>query len=81
MMFLTLEMTGAFALIPLLVPSVLLSALTARRQFGLSFATCVFHLRGELRVNIHLHGFSSAAIFLLSSARRFRYSGSSAGPI
>ena len=53
MMFLTLEITGAFALIPLLVPSVLLSALTARRLFGFSFATWRFHLRGETIRSAH----------------------------
>jgi chloride channel protein, CIC family len=53
MMFLTLEITGAFALIPLLVPSVLLSALTARRLFGYSFATWRFHLRGETIRSAH----------------------------
>jgi CIC family chloride channel protein len=53
MMFLTLEITGAFALVPLLVPSVLLSALTARRLFGYSFATWRFHLRGETIRSAH----------------------------
>jgi CIC family chloride channel protein len=53
MMFLTLEITGAFALIPLLVPSVLLSALMARRLFGYSFATWRFHLRGETIRSAH----------------------------
>jgi chloride channel protein, CIC family len=53
MMFLTLEITGAFALVPLLVPSVLLSALAARRLFGFSFATWRFHLRGEAIRSAH----------------------------
>jgi chloride channel protein, CIC family len=47
MLFLSVEMTGDFALAPLLVPSVLVSTLTARRLFGYSFATWRFHLRGE----------------------------------
>jgi CIC family chloride channel protein len=53
MMFLCLEITDDFALIPLLVPSVLLSSLTARRLFGFSFATWRFHLRGEAIRSAH----------------------------
>jgi CIC family chloride channel protein len=53
MVFLCVEMTGDFALAPLLVPSVLVSALTARRLFGFSFATWRFHLRGEAIRSAH----------------------------
>jgi CIC family chloride channel protein len=53
MVFLSMEMTGDFALAPLLVPSVLISALTARRLFGFSFATWRFHLRGEAIRSAH----------------------------
>jgi chloride channel protein, CIC family len=53
MVFLSVEMTGDFALAPLLVPSVLVSALTARRLFGFSFATWRFHLRGEAIRSAH----------------------------
>src|SRR4029077_10916518 len=42
-----------FALAPLIVPSVLVSALTARRLFGFSFATWRFHLRGEAIRSAH----------------------------
>jgi CIC family chloride channel protein len=47
MAFLALETTGDFVLTPFVIPSVLVSALTARRLFGFSFATWRFHLRGE----------------------------------
>jgi CIC family chloride channel protein len=53
MVFLSLEMTGDFGLASLLVPSVLVSALTARRLFGFSFATWRFHLRGEAIRSAH----------------------------
>jgi chloride channel protein, CIC family len=53
MLFLSVEMTGDFALAPLLVPSVVVSALTARRLFGFSFATWRFHLRGEAIRSAH----------------------------
>ena len=53
MLFLCVEMTGDFALAPLIVPSVLVSALTARRLFGFSFATWRFHLRGEAIRSAH----------------------------
>jgi chloride channel protein, CIC family len=53
MVFLSLEMTGNFGLASLLVPSVLVSALTARRLFGFSFATWRFHLRGEAIRSAH----------------------------
>jgi CIC family chloride channel protein len=53
MVFLSMEMTGDFGLVPLLVPSVLVSALTARRLFGFSFATWRFHLRGEAIRSAH----------------------------
>jgi CIC family chloride channel protein len=53
MVFLSMEMTGDFGLVSLLVPSVLVSALTARRLFGFSFATWRFHLRGEAIRSAH----------------------------
>jgi CIC family chloride channel protein len=53
MVFLAVEMTGDFALAPLIVPSVLVSALAARRLFGFSFATWRFHLRGEAIRSAH----------------------------
>ncbi len=53
MVFLAVEMTGDFALAPLIVPSVLVSSLTARRLFGFSFATWRFHLRGEVIRSAH----------------------------
>jgi CIC family chloride channel protein len=53
MVFLAVEMTGDFALAPLIVPSVLVASLTARRLFGFSFATWRFHLRGEAIRSAH----------------------------
>jgi CIC family chloride channel protein len=47
MVFMALEMTGDFALVPALVAGVLIAALLSRRLFGFSFATWRFHLRGE----------------------------------
>jgi chloride channel protein, CIC family len=53
MAFLALETTSDFVLTPLVIPSVLISALTARRLFGFSFATWRFHLRGEAIRSAH----------------------------
>ncbi len=47
MVFMALEMTADFALVPWLIAGVLIAALASRRLFGFSFATWRFHLRGE----------------------------------
>ena len=45
--FLTLESTGSLPLTVAVLAACVISALTARRTFGYSFATWRFHLRGE----------------------------------
>jgi CIC family chloride channel protein len=47
MVFMAVEMTADFALLPWLIAGVLIAALASRRLFGFSFATWRFHLRGE----------------------------------
>ncbi len=53
MVFMALEMTGDFALVPSLIAGVVIAALASRRLFGFSFATWRFHLRGEAIRSAH----------------------------